>query len=160
MQQEFRLIMKFILILLANIAVILIAFIFISNDRREHLLLGDWDQKEWIYEKSRNPYILNNESDTLSESMINEIEQDLIIHAGEAWEFLPDNKLKIRKDNKEEIYQWYLRGRGNILVIEKANRSDYEAYEITHLSPDSLALSFEIQMQLKGITRLTFKKNA
>jgi hypothetical protein len=122
-------------------------------------IVGKWREVSWEYEK------VNRATDhlpdrTIHEHVRNELAQDLIIHRAETWEFLPDGKLLLHKGDGSTVrLNWKLKGRGHILKLNYANRKT-EYYDLNELSQEGMTLYFDIEIQAKGIVRMTFEKIA
>ena len=90
--------------------------------------------------------------------MRNELAQDLIIHRAETWEFLPNGKLLLHKDDGSTVrLDWKLKGRGHILKLNYADEKT-EYSDLNKLSQEGMTLYFDVEIQAKGIVRMTFEK--
>jgi len=133
-------------------------FLIHQADSPESLVIGQWSEVAWEYEKTDKPL-----KDSLSKGYITEYVkfmtgQDLIIHEAESWEFMPDGTLRLRGENLDKTVRWRIKGRGHLLLL-KYNDNEEEHYNITELSKDKLVLNFESDAQARGIAKLTFSKN-
>ena len=120
----------------------------------ENIILGDWKESSWEYEKVNK---INKTDKPLAEEMRDQQTRNLIIHEAEVWRFLPGGKLKLIGKNSEEIVDWRLKGRGNILEIKHSSNVT-EHYSLTELSSNKMVLNFETDVQVRGIAKLTFEK--
>ena len=120
-------------------------------------IVGKWREVSWEYEK------VNRENAQLPDKRIhdhvrNELAQDLIIHRAETWEFLPNGTLLLHKGDGSKVrLDWKLKGRGHILKLNYANKKT-EYYDLSELSREGMTLYFDIEIQAKGIVRMTFEK--
>lgn len=127
-----------------------------QNDRE---LIGLWKESEWKYEKG-DVYLNDNEyvqKATLSENLKSEVADNIILHQGEYWEFLPGRKLKIVLEDEDLIVDYVLKGRGHILKITHSN-DVVEHYTIQRISRHELVLNFYVETQARGIVQLTFER--
>ncbi len=127
----------------------------------EELLLGQWSERTWKYERvPAKGHLESCPEDELTSATKSYIGKGLLLHENERWEFLPSGKLVIlsQQDALEE-YKWCLKGKGDILIIKDSANKVIEHYKITHIDTDSLSLNFELDIQVKGLASLTFKKN-
>ena len=123
----------------------------------ETLILGEWKELKWEYEK------VNKIEDTLnykdiSEEVKNKIGQHLIIHQAENWRFLPNKRIVLIGENSIKHASWRIRGRGHILQLKYDDNNSIENYNITELSEEHMVLNFDSNIQAKGIAKLTFEK--
>lgn len=124
----------------------------------ESVIVGEWKELAWEYEK------VNKTNDSvivksITDEMRKELAQDLIIHEAETWVFMNNRKLKlVSSDGLEKIVNWRIKGRGNILQI-KHDELTVENYNLTQLDDDSMVLNIELDVQARGIAKLTFEKN-
>lgn len=128
-----------------------------SPDRK---IVGKWREVSWEYEKvnRENAELLPDRK--IHEHVRNELAQDLIIHRAETWEFLPNGKLLLHKGDGSTVrLDWKLKGRGHILKLNYANQKT-EYYDLNELSQDGMTLYFDVEIQAKGIVRMTFEKIA
>lgn len=145
-----------ILILLGPLSV---AFALISGSKSpEKTIIGKWQEVSWHYEKV-------NESDSssiMSEKLISEyvkrqLGQDLIIHEAETWEFTKDRTLKLSSElHQLKTVDWRMKGRGHILELEYPDHA-IEHYDLS-VQGNEMTLQFDIDMQVRGIVKLTFRR--
>ncbi len=121
----------------------------------EEQILGIWKEVNWEYEKVD----LNTPNNKLiTEEVRKEIAKNNILHESEIWEFLPNRTLKIHFKEKEDlIIDWKLKGRGNVLKL--ANNNNIEYYKISKLNAETIVLHLNIDIEARGIVKLTFKKS-
>ena len=123
----------------------------------EQTILGSWNEKEWVYEKV---YTIDDKKqiDSMGINEIKHLTGNYIqVHVAEQWQFMDGQKLRLFKDGNTEEVDWRIKGRGNILEIVYNNQS-IERYNITKLNADILELSFDSDIQVKGLTKLVFEK--
>ncbi|MFY9308478.1 MAG: hypothetical protein WAQ28_05430 [Bacteroidia bacterium] len=120
----------------------------------EKQILGVWQEVDWEYEKVD----LNTPNKKQIASRVREeVAKNNVLHTSEIWEFLPNRKLKIHFMEKNDLMaDWKLKGRGHILKLENENKTEY--YEISELTNDILVLHLNIDIEARGIAKLTFKK--
>ena len=150
-----KLIQLYLIVILA--AVSGIAWVVKVAPNPETLLLGEWQETEWQYERQCiEKKIVTPEVNSKrgSHSLLG---QDLIIHKAETWNFKPNGKLLIQLENRELSGSWCLKGRGNVLEIKYEDQF-VEHYQINRIKEDSLVLHFDAEMQAKGIAQLSFSK--
>ena len=120
----------------------------------ETIILGKWKELKWEYEKVNK---INGKDKPEAEEMKSQHTEKLVIHEAEVWQFLPDKKLKLIGKNREEIVEWHIKGRGNILELRHSS-SVIEHYNLTELTGDIMVLNFETDIQVRGIAKLTFER--
>lgn len=121
-------------------------------------IIGKWREVSWEYEKVNREDNAPLPDKRIHEHVRNELAQDLIIHRAETWEFLPDGTLLLHKGDGSTVrLDWKLKGRGHILKLDYANRKT-EYYDLNELSQDGMTLYFDVEIQAKGIVRMTFEK--
>jgi len=104
----------------------------------EALLLGNWKELAWEYEKDKTTPVM---------------------HRGERWKFLPGQQLLLlRKDGSEKAH-WHLAGRANVLLLRYGSGIT-ELYNVTEFTPDRLVLNFATDIQARGVAKLTFARMA
>jgi hypothetical protein len=147
--------------LLLFVSIVGYSFIKIKMKSPEDLLVGDWSEQTWKYERVATPshkkYACK---DSLSTSLKEHLGKGLFLHENETWSFLPNGELHITAPDKRiKILHWRLKGKGDMLVIKDENKKPMEHYKVTHINKDSLSLSFELDIQVKGLASLTFRKS-
>jgi len=123
----------------------------------ERLIVGTWNERSWQYEKvqTRNDLHRLQSQDTMAQSVKDQLGKHLVIHSAEVWQFNRDGSLLLHgRDTTKEV-RWKLKGRGQILQLEYANKV-IEHYNLTELTSTSMALNFDSDIQVKGIAKLTF----
>lgn len=120
----------------------------------EAVILGKWQESAWEYEKVDK---IDGKEKPEAHQIRDQHTENLVIHEAETWQFLPDKKLKLIGKNKEEIVEWHIKGRGNILELKHSSNM-VEHYNLTELTPDKMVLNFESDIQVRGIAKLTFEK--
>lgn len=126
----------------------------------EDILVGNWSESSWKYERVASPEHKKGAcEDSLSSSLKEYLGKSLFLHENETWSFLQNGELHISSpDQTPKILHWRLKGKGDMLVIKDENMNPMEHYKITHINKDSLSLSFELDIQVKGLASMTFKK--
>lgn len=142
------------------IGVVGYSFVRINLKSPEDLLVGNWTEDSWKYERVGSINELDTYcNDSLSNNMKEHLGKDLLLHTNETWDFLPNGELHVHVPGEEKhILYWRLKGKGDMLVIKDENKNPLEHYKVTHLSKDSLLLGFELDIQMKGLASMTFKK--
>ncbi|MFD2098994.1 hypothetical protein [Flagellimonas iocasae] len=127
----------------------------IDKDSPEVLILGDWEEVSWKFEKLDH----NNELDfSINDLQKQEICKNLIIHKAETWQFSPNKRLTFLEDGKvREDLKWSIKGRGHILEL-KHNNAVVEDYQVVGISDNELVVQFNFDLQVKGIVKMTFKR--
>jgi hypothetical protein len=138
-----------------------IGFCLIQLKRRvqspERLIVGTWNERSWQYEKVGSPQDLQalQSQDLMAQSVKDQLGKHLVIHSAEVWQFKRDGVLLLHgRDTTKEV-RWKLKGRGHILELQYADNL-IEHYTLTELTPTSMALNFDSDIQVKGIAKLTF----
>jgi hypothetical protein len=127
----------------------------ISPDKQ---IIGVWNEQAWEYEKVYNRKDqLAIESDTISQSVKDQLGKHLLIHSAEKWNFTPNGQLVLIGLDTVKTVQWKLKGRGHILELEYDNEI-IEHYNLTELNSNQMVLNFDSDMQIKGIAKLTFNR--
>ncbi|WP_143961030.1 lipocalin-like domain-containing protein [Litoribacter populi] len=118
---------------------------FVSNNP-ENIIIGDWEEAAWTYEKANEPSMFYYDLTTVRK------------HEAENWIFGDDNTIIFMK-NDEVVGKgkWILKGRGHILKLTHED-GHVERYDIKELNDNELILNFDIGMESRGIAKLTFKK--
>ncbi len=150
----------FHIILILLVGVVLFTFTRLKIQTPEDLLIGDWSESSWQYERvAKLAHKRESCSDSLSEALKEHLGKDLFLHENETWTFYPDGRLKISvPEGPRKNYFWRLKGRGDVLVIKDENRQPMEHYKITQINKKTLTLNFELDIQVKGLARMSFKK--
>lgn len=145
-------IVKYISILLSMIFVL--AILFISNsESSEKLVLGDWKEISWHYEKLNTEDLAKHQS---GDGLRDEIYNSLVIHKAEKWQFKPDGTLQLHGDQDEKL-DWTIKGRGHILEL-KHKDGRIEDYQIEMLNDRLMVVYFNFDLQIRGIVKMTFLK--
>lgn len=122
-----------------------------STHNPENAILGEWKENKWEYEKVDKP---TQDSIEFKDVLV---EQNLIIHKAETWTFLPKGRLRLTGEKLDKTVSWRIKGRGHILELRYDNNIT-EHYNLTELGDTKMVLNFELDMQVRGIARLTFEK--
>lgn len=126
----------------------------------EELLVGQWSERSWEYDRvcdkeTKDKYL----DGGIEEIQIGSDEGGLLLHEYEDWTFLPNGNLHIKDSNNVlHVYKWCLKGRGDILVVKNRQNEILEHYKIGSIDRNEMVLNFELDIQVKGLARLTFKK--
>ncbi len=151
--------MKANLLLVAVISVVVgsAIFLIVSSTNPEELIVGEWQEVSWEYEKPIAP-ILGDSSKAIADDLKNRLAQDMIIHMAESWKFSPDGSVKLIGQGKDTVVvNWKFKGRGHILKLHYEDGLE-EYYNVVELNRDELILHFHVEMQAKGIAKITFKR--
>jgi len=144
----------FLLFLLVTTAAVVV----VKGRGAERNLIGVWEKEGLDFER------VNFEGHEIKSIILqaqeNEISHDLIVDRINMWEFSRDN-LKVINNTKKENNNltWKLKGRGHILEITDNKTKSVESYQIQELSDDKLVVFANIDLQVRGIVKITFKKN-
>lgn len=118
----------------------------------EKQIIGIWQEVDWDYE---NSYSVKDDSSHMVKA---EISKDLIIHEAETWRFLPNGVLQLSGEKGYENLEWRVKGRGHILQLKHA-KTRIENYNIDLLNDSTMVINFEVDLEVRGIAKLTFKKS-
>jgi len=135
------------LILSSGVLLLLLVFILgFTSTNPEDIILGEWSEDSWTYEKADSPSMFYYDMSTVRK------------HEAEHWVFQDDNTILFLKDG-ELIGKanWIIKGRGHILRL-KHEDGLIERYDIKELNDHELVLNFDIGMESRGIAKLTFTK--
>jgi hypothetical protein len=146
----------FIYISIFMLVVTFFVLLFNYSPSPEIIILGEWKELTWEYEKvdkAGNEVVYKN----IPEEVKNTIAENLVIHEAETWEFLPHGKLKLSGENIEKTVNWRIKGRGDILQI-KYDDGITENYILSELNKNKMNLNFETEVHARGIAKLTFEK--
>jgi hypothetical protein len=121
------------------------------------LITGEWKELSWEYEKVNKADTERVHYKEISDEVKELMDEKLVIHTSETWQFLPNGKLKLHTAKGHKTLSWKLNGRGNLLEIkdEKAK----ESYNISELNDTLLVINFDTDLEVRGIAKLTFIKN-
>lgn len=152
---------RLVAIYLSVLSACVLGFTWMINARPspEQLILGEWKEMAWEYEKVN--WADGDGEATSGKSISAEVKMEaaknLIIHEAETWSFLPEGKLLLDKGSVKRQVSWHIKGRANVLELKYENGA-VERYDLTEVSNDRLVLNFELDSQIKGIAKLTFEK--
>jgi hypothetical protein len=119
-------------------------------------ILGEWKEVSWEYEKVDS--LIDSDFDIrLTDHIKSQIAKELIIHEAEIWKFASDKTLEMQGDMLSQSLNWKLKGRGNILQIQRED-SLQEHYQIQRLDENRMVLHFNFDMQVRGIVKITFER--
>lgn len=140
---------------------LLLVFLFITScvTRPEDLIIGDWNEVEWDYEKF-DGFSPKDFKKIDGINLRNYSDRNLIRHEAEIWTFHPDGTIELKEDNGEVITKarWLLKGRGHILKI-RYDEKTFELYDVKRLTEDEMTLHYDIGMEVRGIAKLGFERN-
>lgn len=150
---------KLWLVYIGIFALGLSSFIIMLNSSMspEVMILGEWNEMKWEYEKVNENELDSLHIHELSEMVKKQLGHNLIVHKAEQWKFEPDGRLIMHGKNISQEIRWAMKGRGHILELKYANGL-IESYSLTELKENQLVLNFETEMQARGIAKLTFEK--
>lgn len=149
---------RLLMILASVIGVIAIYSFTISRiENYEELILGEWAEKQWKYEKVYYRNDMEFVDNAISETDKISAQDGIIFHFAEEWEFLESGKFLFSTNQVTKSARWAIKGRGDILEIRHGDGM-CERYTISKLSPHQMVLHFHTDIQVKGITKLTFER--
>lgn len=148
------------IILFIGFSIIGYSFVRIKMITPEDLLVGSWSESSWKYERVASPeYKKGTCEDSLSNSLKEYLGKGLFLHEDEMWTFHRNGELHIsQQKGTPKVLYWRLKGKGDMLIIKDENKNPMEHYKVTQINKDSLSLSFELDIQVKGLASMTFKK--
>ena len=125
----------------------------------EEMLLGCWAETNWVYERV--------DEDTAARHFWNDgvrprmyPAREAILHEAERWEFHPRGELRIwTSDGSMATARWRLKGRGHVLAIRHPG-DHFEVYDIKKIDDGPLVLHFDMGVEVRGIARLEFAREA
>lgn len=144
----------FLLFLLVTTAAVVV----VKGKGAERNLIGAWQKESLDFER------VNFEGHEIKSLILQaqekEISHDLIVDRIKTWEFTSNNLKIINNIKKENNHlTWKLKGRGHILEITDTKTNHVESYQIQELSDDKLVVFANIDLQVRGIVKITFRKN-
>lgn len=149
---------------LAYVAFFAIAFVFIGllinrQDSPDKRIIGTWREVSWSYELvNTNTAKTHISGKEIREDAQEQIARELIIHEAETWEFKKNGNLILRKKGrKPSVLRWTLKGRGHVLQLDHEDHSK-EFYDVSDVDQKRLILYVDIEIQAKGIVKMTFEK--
>jgi hypothetical protein len=149
--------MKLIILFYGVLGVLLSGSMYVVTHYRNHeqSIVGKWEEVSWEYEKVDAP---NNDFLGINHDQKEEIWQHITLHQAEVWEFLPNKTVKLFSDNHlAENIEWNIKGRGNILELSHHDNRK-EDYQIQEINDDKLVIHFNLDLQVRGIVKMTFKR--
>ncbi|NVK84820.1 MAG: hypothetical protein HWE21_10900 [Cytophagia bacterium] len=152
--------MKIALIYISSLLLMVATVAFTMNwaESPNNLLIGEWEELSWQYEKiDPHPENKSISIGTIDEYQKAEISQELIIHEAERWEFSPSGEIRLHKQNGTvESLWWRIKGRGHILKLIHGTVNEH--YQIQKLTANLLEIHFNSDLQTRGIVKMTFRK--
>ncbi len=106
------------------------------SENPEQAIVGEWEEVEYNYEAH---------------------DKNVMIHKDEVWDFQPGGTFQIIASGETQKGNWSIKGRGHILQLKYSN-SYIENYNIDVLKEGELVLNQEEDLEVRGISKLTFKK--
>ncbi|MEH6679913.1 MAG: lipocalin family protein [Sediminicola sp.] len=131
---------------------LLFIFLLANSNNPDASIIGEWKEVEWKYEKTPS-----RDKRELTEGEKKSITKGLYIHEAETWKFLPNGRVILSKDGKEEELGWTLKGRGHILKLYHLSDQS-EHYNLYNLNENEMVLYFHTELHAKSIVKLKFKK--
>ncbi|WP_159076327.1 lipocalin family protein [Flagellimonas amoyensis] len=130
-------------------------WLLLDQESPESLILGEWEEVAWKYEKLDHGDMMGFDIDKLQKQ---EICKNIIIHEAETWRFNPDGTLSFLDENEiKENLKWNIKGRGHILELHHKNNI-VEDYQVVEVTEDELVVQFNSDLQVRGIVKMTFKR--
>lgn len=141
------------------LAVVSFLALFLNGTSPHTKLLGTWEEVAWEYEKSDMWADKSQTNEKIVEPGIKEeIMENRLIHEAEYWTFSEKNKLHmVSNKRKSSDLTWQLKGRGHVLELLHSDGTK-EFFNIQELTNDRLVLYFELDMQIKGIVKMIYKR--
>jgi hypothetical protein len=137
---------NYLLTFAASITLTLLLTLGFSASNPENVILGEWQETDWAYEKIEN--------ESVYDLGLKEIKK----HEAEKWIFTEDNTLEFYKEGKKiATGNWTMKGRGHILRIDHED-GGLELFDIKELNDGTLVLNFDIGMETRGIAKLVFSR--
>lgn len=140
-----------------GIIVTVVSVLLHRSSSPELLLQGQWQEKEWQYEKvdkAATGLLAMVENGQIKEILA----PHLKIHMAETWHFMSDGTLVLQGQGKEVNARWSIKGRGNILQLKYPDENEVENYNVSQLDENRLILNFESDLHVRGIARLVFSR--
>jgi len=136
-------------------------FMILQEKSPDEKIIGKWREVTWEYEMvNRNKKNHQLPAKEITENGREQIAKELIIHEAETWQFLPNGTLLLhKKTGKPTKLGWKLKGRGHVLKLHY-NDLKTEYYDLSDLTGNKMTLYIDIEIQAKGIVRMTFEKIA
>jgi hypothetical protein len=135
-----------------------IYFILLSRQQSSETgIVGKWKEVSWEYEKV-DTVMDSNFDFNLTDHIKSQVAENLIIHEAEVWQFDPDRTLEMQGEQLSKSVNWKLKGRGNILQIQGEDDAQREFYNIQKLDSKHLVLHFNLDLQVRGIVKITFER--
>ncbi|WP_313386412.1 hypothetical protein [Chishuiella sp.] len=151
---------KIILIYISLFIAAIVALTIVINGRRtEDNILGSWHKESLEFERVN--YEDHQIKSYISQIQDKEIGHELMIDNVDNLVFEKDSQLKIKNNEKQQKdkLSWKLKGRGNIIEIKDLTTNNKESYQVQELSKDKLVVYINLDLQVRGIVKITFTKN-
>lgn len=129
-----------------------------SSKSPEESIVGVWKEVSWEYEKVDKSSSGESITKQIDDNLKNEIIENLIIHKAEMWHFTNNGRLILYNGDKPaQELQWKLKGRGHVLKLNHHDNKT-EFYDLYELTNNKLVLYLDIDMQVRGIVKMTFQR--
>ncbi|WP_057938720.1 hypothetical protein [Algoriphagus resistens] len=123
----------------------------------EENIIGEWKEVSWEYEKIDSLASDDSFDYMVTDHIKQQISRNLIIHEAEVWRFGKNEMLEMKGNGLSKSLHWKLKGRGNILQLNGTHKN-IEHYLIQELNSERMILHFNIDMQVRGIVKMTFER--
>jgi hypothetical protein len=122
------------------------------------LIEGCWSEADWRYERAdpgARAAGRGSDDATLYAYPDRRVER----HVAEVWAFRHDGTLAmVFPEGRRKEATFRLKGRGHILAVRRPAMPGAEVYRIVELDPDRLVLQYDVGVEVRGIARLTFRR--
>lgn len=132
-------------------------FIVINVTSPEKMIVGDWEEVGWFFEKPDATITEDRFDDILHEEVRKKIMDDMKVLHVERWRFSEDGRLTTEPDSSHADLQWFIKGSGHILELRRDGKT-LENFEIKRLDREELELHLMLDLQLKGVVRILLKR--
>ncbi|WP_313376827.1 hypothetical protein [Chishuiella sp.] len=151
---------KIILIYISLFLAAIVAITVVVKGRMtEEKILGSWHKENIEFERvnHQDHEIIS----YISQIQDKEISHELMIDKVDNLIFEKDSHLKIKNNNRKQNdrLSWKLKGRGNIIEIKDLKTNNKETYQVQELSSNKLVVYMNLDLQVRGIVKITFTKN-
>jgi hypothetical protein len=153
-----RLIFSYLLLFTVGFTALLVMML--GDSKPEIMIVGTWQEVSWEYESLSKDSDYNDIHDqSYADELSEYFGQNLLLHENERWLFMPNGKLIVQTADgqiKSEVI-WKLKSRGDVLVF-KENGEITESYQLTKLNKKQMVLNYNLDIQARGVAKLTFEK--
>ncbi|WP_166334836.1 hypothetical protein [Sphingobacterium chungjuense] len=122
----------------------------------EKMIVGEWKEKGWYFEKPDYRLEEKNFAEVLEENIRIEILDKLEILHVNRWIFRENGTLEV-DDHSVANMTWSIKGRGHILEISR-DGTPIESFQIQTLNNDEMELHLNLDIQIKGVIKILLKR--